>query len=291
MIKNHPFLPGAIILAATLLGGVGRATAPVDVSVTAPTATVLTNPAVEELFNNGEDFTRPIDRFDTRFQFQALPDATEAGKLFGGRHAETMTFRTDLVFFPKPDQLALRVDLPMEWSNKPTSGNPHGVNQFGLGDMLVQAAYIHTFNTRWAAGAGLQMILPTATDLADGNGKWQFAPTLGVRASLPEISEGSYAGLILRNFTSVEGPSSRANIDYLSIEPQVNINLPDQWFVITDPKIRYNWQSNKWFVPLDIMVGKKFGVHWIVSVEYQYGLVREDDRYHEWVEARVGYFF
>jgi len=39
------------------------------------------------------------------------------------------------------------------------------------------------------------------------------------------------------------------------------------------------------------MVGKKFGPHWIASLEYQYGLVRDDYRYKHWVECRIGYFF
>jgi hypothetical protein len=30
-------------------------------------------PTEEELLNNGEDFTNPINRFDTRFQFQGCP--------------------------------------------------------------------------------------------------------------------------------------------------------------------------------------------------------------------------
>lgn len=248
-------------------------------------------PSGEEPVNNGEDFTKPLNRFDTRFQFETLPDATRSGRFFDDRHAETLTFRSDLVFFQKPDQLAVRLDLPLEWSNKPTSQNPNGRTQFGMGDLLAQAAYLHTFGGRWAAGVGLQMLLPTATGEAFGNGKWQLVPTVGVRAELPEISSGSYSGLIVRQFVSVAGPSSRTDINYLSFEPQVNIGLPDQWFLNSSPKLRYNLETQKWFVPLDLMVGKKFGTRWVASVEYQYGLVRDDDRYNQWLEARVGYFF
>jgi hypothetical protein len=277
MNKYHLLIFGFLLLATGLVNSICPAATPGE---------------EEELRNNnGEDFTKPVNRFDTRFQFETLPNNTYSGGLFTNRHTETMTFRSDLVFFRKPDQLALRFDLPMEWSNKPTSQNPNGLNEFGLGDLLVQAAYIHTFDSRWAAGVGLQMLLPTASDIADGNGTWQLAPTIGVRAELPEISAASYAGLIVRQFVSVAGPSSRANIDYLSLEPQLNIGLPDHWYLNTSPKIRYNFENQKWFVPLDLMVGKKFGTRWVVSVEYQYGLVRDDDRYNQWVEGRVGYFF
>ena len=136
------------------------------------------------------------------------------------------------------------------------------------------------------------MILPTATGLAFGNGKWQLAPSIGARAELPEISPGSYVGLAVREFVSVAGPSSRSNINYLSFEPALNIALPDQWFLNSNPKLRFNLETNKWFVPLEsLMAGRKFGPRWVASIEYQYGLVRDDARYNQWVEARVGYFF
>lgn len=252
---------------------------------------LFTAQAADEPANNGEDFTKPVNRFDARFQYETLPDATSSGRLFDNRHSETMTLRTDLVLFTKPDQLALRFDLPLEWSNKPTSQNPNGVTRFGLDDLLAQALYVHTFNTRWAAAVGVQAILPTATGLAFGNGRWQLAPSAGVRAELPEISSGSYVGLAVRDYVSVGSSSTRADINYLTFEPALNISLPDQWFLNTNPKLRFNLETNKWFVPLDLMVGKKFGTHWVASVEYQYGLVRDDERYNQWVEARVGYFF
>jgi len=250
-------------------------------------------PAEEEelLTNNGEDFTKPVNRFDTRFQFETLPNTSYSGGLFENRQVETMTFRSDLVFFRKPDQLALRFDLPIEWSNKPTDQNPNGVTRFGMGDLLAQALYVHTFDARWAAAVGVQMLVPTATGEAFGNGKLQLAPSIGARAELPEISRGSYVGLAVREYVSVAGPSSRSNINYLSFEPAVNIQLPNQWFLNSNPKLRYNFENQSWFIPLDLMVGKKFGTRWVVSVEYQYGLVRDDDRYNQWVEARVGYFF
>ncbi len=244
-----------------------------------------------EADNNGEDFTRPVNRFDTRLQVQTLPKTSFGGELVDNRHQETITLRTDLVLFKKPDQIALRLDLPLEWSNKPTKQHPAGVNRFGVGDMLAQVAYIHTFNERWAAGFGLQVVMPTATEEGTGNGKWQLAPTLGARISLPEISQGSYLGLVVREYESVGGNHHRTDINYLKIEPQLNIALPDQWFVNSSPDLRYNFEDLGWFVPLDLMVGKRFGERWIASVEYQYGWVRTDDHYHQWVEARVGYFF
>ena len=95
----------------------------------------------------------------------------------------------------------------------------------------------------------------------------------------------------LSQYCRVAGNSSRKNIDYFEAQPQINISLPDHWFLNTSPKLRYNFVNQKWFIPLDLMVGRKFGAHWVASLEYQYGLVRDDNRYNQWLEARVGYFF
>jgi hypothetical protein len=46
--------------------------------------------------------------------------------------------------FPEAGQIGLRVDLPIIWNNKPLSENRLGA-QSGLGDLLFQAIYAHTF--------------------------------------------------------------------------------------------------------------------------------------------------
>ena len=112
-----------------------------------------------------------------------------------------------------------------------------------------------------------------------------------VRAELPEISPGSNVGLIVRQFVSVAGESSRSNINKLGLEPFLNIGLPKQWFLNSSPKMTYDLYSKEWFVPLDLMVGKKFGRRWVASLEYQYGLVGSSANYKYWLEARVGHFF
>lgn len=241
--------------------------------------------------NSGEDLTAPLDRFDLRMQFETLPDQKRKGEVFDDLSTETLTLRTDMLLFAKPDQLALRFDLPLEWSNKPNDQNPEGDTEFGMGDFLAQAIYVREFDKRWAGGIGLRTILPTATGEAFGDGKWQLVPTIGVRANTPEISEGSYLGLIVRQFSSVGGQSSRSDISYFQFEPQFNWALPDQWFLNFSPEVKFNLMTSEWFVPLDIMVGRRFGLHWIASLEYQYGLVREDDSYNQWIEARIGYFY
>ncbi|MGB8476349.1 MAG: hypothetical protein WCE61_19885 [Candidatus Acidiferrum sp.] len=246
----------------------------------------------EELADNGEDITNPLNRFDLRLQVKTLPDATaSSGQILDDRHAETLTLRSDLLLFPKPNQLALRFDLPLIWSNKSGSDNPNGLTKFGLGDFLAQAIYVRTLDPRWAGAIGMRTVVPTATSDAFGSDKLQLVPTVAVRAQLPEISSGSNVGVIARQFVSVAGDSSRSNINKFGLEPFLNIGLPEQWFVNSSPKMTYNLYTDKWFVPLDLMVGRKFGTRWVASLEYQYGLVGSSDNYKQWLELRVGHFF
>lgn len=241
--------------------------------------------------NHGEDITQPVDRFDVRVQYETLPDVTWDGKTYDDISQDTLTLRSDLVFFSTPNQLALRFDVPLVRNNKPDKDNRDGSTESGLGDVLMQAIYVRSFDARWAGGIGMRTILPTATAEGLGTGKWQLVPTVAVRANLPEISRGSYAGLAVREFVSVAGSSKRSDIRKLQFEPQLNIVLPDRWLLNFSPECAYNLETDAWFVPLDIMVGKKFGTSWVASLEYQYGLVTEDDSYNQWVEARIGYFF
>ena len=69
--------------------------------------------AQDEATNDGEDVTRPLNRFDVRLQYETLPDMEQFHKEFDSQDQETLTLRTDLVFFQKPDQIGLRIDLPI----------------------------------------------------------------------------------------------------------------------------------------------------------------------------------
>jgi hypothetical protein len=252
---------------------------------------VATASAQDEATNNGEDVTRPINRFDMRLQYETLPDMEEFHEEFDNRDQETLTLRSDLVFLQIPDQIGLRIDVPIIWNNKPNTENRSGSVQSGLGDLLFQAIYAHTFNDRWAAGLGTRWMFPTATGNAFGDGKWQIAPIGGVRCFVPEISHGTFAEMVLWWDNSFGGNPKRSNVQYLIIKPQLNLSLPREWFLNSAPEIRSDYKTGKWFVPVDIMLGRKMGIHWVTSIEYRYGVVRGVDSYKNWIEARIGYFF
>ena len=78
---------------------------------------------------------------------------------------DTLTLRADRWFDLAPQwQLALRTDLPFVAKNPINSDDPDGHFLYGLGDADVQAALIHTFDARWAAGVGVRLFAPTGQD-------------------------------------------------------------------------------------------------------------------------------
>jgi hypothetical protein len=148
------------------------------------------DPSVHGPVNNGEDLTRPLNRFDVRERYERLPD--ESGL---APQKWVTTLRTDLwTGLGEGWKLYGRVDLPLVYSNDVTSSfNPKGHARFGVGDLLTEAAIILPPPTpRLAHGFGLRATWPTAGLNEAGQGKYQIGPLVGVRYSLPEISAGSF---------------------------------------------------------------------------------------------------
>lgn len=231
--------------------------------------------------NNGENILNPITRLDLRVKFQTGVDKVNAD-------CNLLTVRMDKVMDIRDGwQSSIRVDIPYGWVTHPASQK---FDHFG--DVLLQGFIITPPYDKWTVGAGIQMILPTdGNNLVIGDGKYEMLPSVAVAYSLDDWSEGSYAGLLVRELWSIGGYRSSPPVRQTRIEPSLNLNLSDGWFVNLSPEIRYNWVTKKWFVPFDLMIGKMVTDHWILSVEYDKAIVRKYPEYNQQVEFRVGYFF
>src|SRR5262245_52014951 len=106
---------------------------------------------------NGDDATRPLNLLQLRYTYKTAPAATRTVT------THTVTLRADRRIDLSPDwQLAFRMDLPTLATNPITLDNPEGHFRYGMGDAEFQAAIIHDFNKRWAAGVGAKLIARTA---------------------------------------------------------------------------------------------------------------------------------
>lgn len=142
------------------------------------------------------------------------------------------------------------------------SGNPNpvpGDGASGLGDFNYSAFLSPAKVDGLIWGAGASLGLPTASDKQLGTGKWSAGPTAIV---LGQPKWGS-AGFLVRQLWSFAGDDDRKNVSQLLIEPFINYNLENGWFLITDMVMTVNWEAtsgNEWTVPIGGGAGRVFKI-------------------------------
>ena len=242
--------------------------------------------------NNGEDITRPLNRFDMRYQYKDVANSD--------RHDDIVTLRTDRpIALAGPWSLATRLDLPFYRTDEVDGDNPQGRGVVGVGDFLAQVLLVDTIDEDLALGAGTQVVLPTASQDSMGNGKYRLVPSIGARRSLRSVSDGTWTTLIARWNVSVAGDEARRDISELQFAPQFNLGLAHGWYLILNPAsdIRYNLEpigkgdSGRWFVPLDLALGVKATARAVLSLEVSVPLIEQYHVYDLKVELRLGYSY
>lgn len=237
--------------------------------------------------NTGQDFTKPLTRFDIRQKYQDLP---------GDSQAFMTTLRVDKPVVINADGwvLSLRADIPFVVNDVPSADNPGSQSRFGLSDILNQFMFIAPQGTKsWTYAIGSQIIWPTASEDQMGSGRYQFAPLVGAKINLAGISPGSFGYLLLRDHIDMGGDDSRAKVNYLVIQPGINFALPNKSFVTIAPEMRVDWENdNRVFIPFDIAIGKMVNKSTVLSIEYKTPVLDDDyPVYDHEVEARIGFFF
>lgn len=157
-------------------------------------------------------------------------------------------------------------------------GSPSNDRNTGLGD-INYSLFISPAKSKgmiWSLGPSIMM--PTASNDSLGSGKWSTGPTVIL---LFQPKWGTYGGLV-RQLWNFAGDSDRNGVNQTLIEPFINYNLKDGWYLIMDSLITANWyvaSSNQWTVPLGGGAGKLFtiGKQAINSrLEVYYNVVRPD---------------
>jgi hypothetical protein len=115
-------------------------------------------------------------------------------------------------------------------------------------------------------GIGPTMTLPTATDRNLGAGKFSLGP-----AGVVLTMQGHWVfGALMNNQWSVAGWGDK-NVNAMLLQPFVNYNLPDGWYLTTAPIITADWKADKagdvWTVPLGDGFGKLFRLGQIFPME------------------------
>jgi len=133
----------------------------------------------------------------------------------------------------------------------PTQGS-----KFGIGNLEPEFYFSPTHVGEVIWGVGPKLWLPTATDKALGLDKWGAGPTAVVLSI-----KGPWLFGVLAN--NVWAGSSTQKANQLTINPFVNYNFPDGWYLSSSEIITSNWRAQsgqQWTVPLGGGFGRLFRV-------------------------------
>ncbi len=132
-------------------------------------------------------------------------------------------------------------------------------SHFGLGDINPQLFFVPKTQSKITWGVGSVFLLPTATDKSLGTGKWGIGPTAVI-----VVTEAPWVvGALANNIWSVAGDSDRPDVSQFLLQPFINYNLPNGWYLVSAPIITANWNAssgNKWIVPIGGGVGRLFKI-------------------------------
>jgi hypothetical protein len=125
----------------------------------------------------------------------------------------------------------------------------------GLGDINFTAFFSPAKPSKLIWGMGPTFLLPTATDDVLGTDKWGAGP-----AAVALTMQGPWVyGALANNIWSFAGTDKRDDVNAFLLQPFVNYNLPDGWYLSSAPVVTANWEAdsdNTWTVPVGGGVGK-----------------------------------
>ncbi len=107
----------------------------------------------------------------------------------------------------------------------------------------------------WGVGPVFQ--IPSAANDALGQGKWGAGPAAGAQWT----GEQWTFGALINNIWSFAGDASRASVNQMQLQPEVNYNFvanPNRYLSFS-PTITANWQaggSERWTVPVSLGIGQ-----------------------------------
>jgi hypothetical protein len=174
------------------------------------------------------------------------------------------------------------------------SSGPLGLPEtFGLGDINQTFYFSPAAPSDFIWGVGPSINLPTATSSIIGSGKLSVGPAaVGLVMPKPWV-----IGLLTRQLFSIAGPNGRADVNQTLLQPFVNYNLSDGWYLTSSPIITANWSadsSQRWTVPVGGGVGKifKIGGQPINASLQAYGNVERPSGGPDWaIRAQVQILF
>lgn len=152
------------------------------------------------------------------------------------------------------------IDTPGMVTGTAAIPNPvPGEGATGLGDINYTVFVSPAEPGKLIWGIGPSLMMDTASDDQLGSGKWSAGPSVVVLVQPKPWT----LGLLGRQLWSFGGDSDRNVVSQLLLEPFINYNLDDGWYLISDMILTANWMAksdNRWTIPIGGGVGKMFSI-------------------------------
>jgi hypothetical protein len=127
-------------------------------------------------------------------------------------------------------------------------------SQSGLGDinlsLFVSPDNPDNGGITW--GVGPVLLFPTATDELLGAEKWGAGPAAIVLKTWDQWT----VGMLANHVWSYAGESDRNDISSTFLQPFAAYTWPSAWTVSLQSESTYNWESEKWSIPINVGVSK-----------------------------------
>ena len=171
-------------------------------------------------------------------------------------------------------RLITRTIIPLIWNPDYTQDSG---TDFGIGDIQFSAFYAPAAKgITW--GIGPVISFPTGGD-GFGTGKWSAGASL-----VALVMPGQWVvGALLNNVWSFAGEEDKPDVNFFTLQPFINYNLPESYYFTFSPIITANWEApsgNQWTVPLGLGFGKLIKVGGKLplnlNASYYYNVVTPD---------------
>ncbi len=170
----------------------------------------------------------------------------------------------------KKVEMVMRLILPVV--TVPSVMTDGSVSTTGIGDLTLTAFFTPRKASKVLWGIGPVLYFPTATNkYLGGTKKWATGPSLVMMFPLGKFN----AGFLLMNFWSYAGSNEiiDGTFSFMQIQPFLNYNLKNGWFISSVPIITSNWsldKDNRWTVPAGAGVGKAFRLFGVLPASAQF---------------------
>lgn len=125
-------------------------------------------------------------------------------------------------------------------------------DESGLGD--IQASFFFspkaTSEKGWIWGVGPIALLPTASEDALGSEAWGLGPTA---VALKQEGQWTY-GMLANHVWTVDVEDDREDYTHSFVQPFLTYTMPSAMSVSLQTESKYDWESEEWTVPINLMV-------------------------------------